>query len=239
MALPESMRELLLKKQRAREIEMEPFKGDPILSQKIPEIANEIFVAQFGVDCDRIKECFPLAFIIGWGEFAEYAREQPTPEFAITVAGVRLEYTTDLSESDKMRNIVPQMIHVSDPIFKDKDHCDSIGLKSNEDMIRSYEAWRTENLAETVQKVESAVQMKLMDDFGIDTCVSSAIIPMMAATYSAALQILKSERKTINMYNMFELDIMSTTDGAETIVLTPLASIKYRVKNDTKQHGKQ
>ena len=169
--------------------------------------------------------------MFGWEAVTRFAQEQPTPEFAITIAGVSLQYVTDLSESDKARNIVPQLIHEDDPIFKQINHNDSIGVKSNADMIESYERWRTENLTETITKLETDVFKILLDDYGIDLCVTNAIIPMMAATYSAGLAIARRSKQTVNMYNIFQIDI---ADGGK-VVLTPLADIKYHIKCDEKK----
>lgn len=230
MELNKSIQEMMAAKARARAITMQPYENDQILMNEIPEIAKGLFEAEFGITV-RIPEAFPLAFMFGWEEVTRFAQEQPTPEFAIVIAGVRFEYTTDLSESDKARNIVPQMVHVNDPIFKSSNHSDSIGVKSNSDMIESYERWRTENLTETITKIETNVFKTLLDDYGIDLCVTNAIIPMMAATYTAGLAIARRTKQTVNMYNIFQIDI---ADGGK-VVLTPLADIKYRIKCDSKK----
>ena len=225
-----TIQEMMMAKAKARAVAMEPYASDPHLSQEIPEIAKGVFEAEFGITV-RIPEAFPLAFMIGWEAVTRFAQEQPTPEYAITIAGVKLEYITDLSESDKARNIVPQLFHVDDPIFKNNNHNDSIGVKSNSDMIESYERWRTENLTETITKIETDVLKVLLDEYGIDLCVSNAIIPMMAVTYSAGLAIARRTKQTVNMYNIFQIDI---ADGG-VVVLTPLADIKYRIKCDDKK----
>ena len=90
------------------------------------------------------------------------------------------------------------------PIFKSNNHHDSVGVKSNADMIEAYERWRTENLTETVNKIETDVYKILLDDYGIDLCVTNAIIPMMAATYTAGLAVARRTKQTVNMYNMFQ-----------------------------------
>lgn len=225
-----TIQEMMAAKAKARKVAMQPYEGNNILMNEIPEIAKGVFEAEFGITV-RIPEAFPLAFMFGWEAVTRFAQEQPTPEFAITIAGVSLEYITDLSESDKSRNIVPQLIHRDDPIFKSNNHTDSIGIKSNSDMIESYERWRTENLTETITKIETDVFKILLDDYGIDLCVTNAIIPMMAATYSAGLAVARRTKQTVNMYNVFQIDI---ADGG-VVVLTPLADIKYRIKCDDKK----
>lgn len=230
MEMSKTIQEMMAEKARARAITMQPYEGDNILMNEIPEIAKGVFESEFGIVV-RIPESFPLAFMFGWEAVTRFAQEQPTPEFAITIAGVKLEYITDLSESDKARNIVPQLIHVDDPIFKPVKHNDSIGIKSNSDMIESYERWRTENLTETITKIETEVFKILLDDYGIDLCVSNAIIPMMAATYAAGLAVARRTKQTVNMYNVFQIDI---ADGG-VVVLTPLADIKYHIKCDDKK----
>ena len=98
-------------------------------------------------------------------------------------------------------------------------------------MIESYERWRTENLTETITKIETEVFKILLDDYGIDLCVSNAIIPMMAATQAAGLAVARRTKQTVNMYNVFQIDI---ADGG-VVVLTPLADIKYHIKCDDKK----
>jgi len=230
MEMNKTIQEMMAEKARARAIAMEPYESSPILMNEIPDIAKGIFEAEFGITV-RIPEAFPLAFMFGWEAVTRFAQEQPTPEFAITIAGVSLQYVTDLSESDKARNIVPQLIHEDDPIFKQINHNDSIGVKSNADMIESYERWRTENLTETITKLETNVFKILLDDYGIDLCVTNAIIPMMAATYAAGLATARRSKQTVNMYNIFQIDI---ADGGK-VVLTPLADIKYHIKCDEKK----
>lgn len=222
-----SYQEMMERKKKAREVIMSPFKGNDILTNQIPEIAAKVFEEEFGIKL-RIKETPQLAFIKGWQAYDDYAHSQPTPEFAINVAGVSLEYITDLSESDKSRNIVPQLIYHQDPIFKAKPHSEHIGIKSNADMAEDYQRWRNENLTETVEKIDTDVSAILLEDFGIDTGVTTAIVPLMGATFAAGLQIARTIRQTINMYNIFEIDI---ADG-DVVILTPLADIKQNIKND-------
>ena len=51
-----------------------------------------------------------------------------------------------------------------------------------------------------------------------------------AATYAVGLQIARQTKTTVNMYNVFEIDV---TDD-DTILLTPLAMVKQYLKNDSK-----
>ena len=110
MTINKTIQEMLAEKAKAREVAMQPYENNVILIKEIPEIAKGIFEEEFGIKV-RIPAAFPLAFILGWEAVTKFAQEQPTPEFAITVAGVSLEYITNLSESDKARNIVPQLVH--------------------------------------------------------------------------------------------------------------------------------
>jgi hypothetical protein len=54
---------------------------------------------------------------------------------------------------------------------------------------------------------------------------------MMAATYAAGLGVARRTKQTVNMYNVFQIDI---ADGG-VVVLTPLADIKYHIKCDDKK----
>ena len=141
-----------------------------------------------------------------------------------------LEYVTETSESDKCRNIVPQLYHTKAPIFK-KNHHDAVpGYNVNDEMNNRYNMWRTVNLAETVNKVEMDVYHEILDTYGLDLRVPAAVIPLLAATYAVGLQIAKETKKTVNMYNVFEIDLGEN----DTVLLTPLAMIKQYLKNDSK-----
>lgn len=221
------MQELMAKFKRAREIQLTPFKNNVVLMDKIPELATAIFKEEFGINI-KIKEAFPLVFIFGWKEIVRFCHAQPTNEFAFEVCGVRIEYRTENSESDKPRNIVPQLIHKNTPIFTHQSHDEIIGARSNQAVAEKYQAWRTNNLTETVDKIERDVMATMANDFGVDLMVSSAVLPMMAATYVAGLQIARDTKQDINMYNVFEISIGSN----DAVILNPYSIIKGNIKND-------
>ncbi len=214
-------------KAKARKIWMKPFADNRILAQDIPEIAARLFKEEFDVAI-RFSETPQLAFALGWRAYCKFARSQPTPEFSINITGASLEYVTDFSESDKSRNITPQIIYHQDPLFKPKEHSEHIGFKSNAEMAQDYETWRSENLTETVEKINTDVQSQLFNDYGIDTTVSQAVIPLMGATLAAGLYKARETGQKINMYNVLSIEIM---DG-DKVIYTPDPSIKYAMKHD-------
>ena len=208
---------------------MAAYNNDPVLSSMIPNIAAEIFHEEFGISISDTS-FIPIVFTVGWQKILEFVGSQPTDEFAIDICGISLEYVTDYSESDKSANIVPQMIHKKNPIFTRQDHTEVIGAKHNEDLLNRYNSWRTVNLTETVDKVETEIFSTCLNDYGINLMRSAAILPMMAATYAAGLQLARSSKATVNMYNIFEIDIVED----DRVLLTPLATVKQYLKNDSK-----
>jgi hypothetical protein len=53
----------------------------------------------------------------------------------------------------------------------------------------------------------------------------------MGATYTAGIQIARETKQTINMYNIFEIDIVE----GDKVLLTPLAFVKQWLKDDSKK----
>jgi hypothetical protein len=74
------------------------------------------------------------------------------------------------------------------------------------------------------------VYHEILDTYGLDLRVPAAVIPLLAATYAVGLQIAKETKRTVNMYNVFEIDMGEN----DTVLLTPLAMIKQYLKNDSK-----
>ena len=143
-----------------------------------------------------------------------------------------LEYVTEYSESDKPTNIVPQMYHKRMPIFMERDHQQVAGASINEDLLNSYNTWRTNNLTEVLDKIEQATENEVRTVFGIYLMQSAAMLPIIAAAYAAGVEIAKETHETVNMYEIFEIDVFPE-DG--TVNLTPLAYIKQGIKDDAKK----
>lgn len=209
---------------------MKRYHGDVTLTKTIPEVAAQLFYDEFGVNVYDHSH-IPIVFETGWKKILEFVGSQQTEEFAINVCGVSLEYVTEYSESDKSTNIVPQMYKAKMPIFTKSQHQVTTGSTYTDSLLEKYSSWRSENLAETVNKIESEIYASLINDFGIDLMTSAAVLPMIAATYVAGLQVARETRQTVNMYNIFEIDVLSD----EQVILTPLATVKQYFKNDSKK----
>lgn len=209
---------------------MESYAGNPILHKTIPEIATKLMYDEFGISLANLAS-IPIVFTVGWTKILQFVKDQPGDQFAIDVCGVSLEYVTDYSESDKSSNIVPQLIHKKNPIFMKQEHQVVTGSSFNDQLLNKYNAWRTVNLAETLDKIEREVFSNVLNDYGINLMVSATVLPMMAATYAAGLQVARTTKETINMYNIFEIDCVDD----ERYVLTPLATVKQYLKNDSKK----
>ena len=213
-----------------RKNEVETYKGSEILSKTIPEVTSRLIYDQFGIELPDPLALIPIVFTTGWKHILQFVQRQQVDEFSINVGGIALEYVTEDSQSDKCRNIVPQMYHIKAPIFKKENHDLVSGSDFNQELLNRYNAWRTVNLAETINSVEMSVYNEVLDTFGLDLRVPATVIPLMAATYAVGLQIARQTKVTLNMYNVFEIDV--TED--DKILLTPLAMLKQYLKNDSK-----
>lgn len=209
---------------------MEVFNGNTVLTQKIPEVTARLFYDEFGINVYDHSH-IPIVFTVGWTEILKFVGSQEADEFAIDVGGVSLEYVTEYSESDKSTNIVPQMLHKKTPIFVKQQHQTVTGSSFQDEMLSKYNAWRTVNLAETIDKIERDIYDIVLREYGINLMASATIFPLMAATYVAGLQIARESRDTVNMYNIFEIDVVDD----DRIILTPLSTVKQYLKNDSKK----
>ena len=221
---------LINKYNERREIFMESYKNDPILSKQIPEIAARLIHDEFGVNIYDHSH-IPIIFTTGWTEILKKLGSEPTDEGKVDVCGVQLEYMTEYSESDKPTNIVPQMRHVKTPIFTQRDNQTVLGASYTDELISKYSSWRSVYAMETQVGIENEIFRIILDDYGINLMVADAIYPIMAATYAAGLQLARESKETINMYNIFEIDVVED----DKILLTPLATVKQWLKNDSKR----
>ena len=221
---------LINKYNERREIFMESYKNDPILSKQIPEIAARLIHDEFGVNIYDHSH-IPIIFTTGWTEILKKLGSEPTDEGKVDVCGVQLEYMTEYSESDKPTNIVPQMRHVKTPIFTQRDNQTVLGASYTDELISKYSSWRSVYAMETQVGIENEFFRIILDDYGINLMVADAIYPIMAATYAAGLQLARESKETINMYNIFEIDVVED----DKILLTPLATVKQWLKNDSKR----
>lgn len=226
----ENYRNKIEEMREKRKNEVETYKGNEILSKTIPEVTSRLIYDQFGIELPDPLALIPIVFTTGWKHILQFVQRQQVDEFSINVGGIALEYVTEVSDSDKGRNIVPQMYHVKAPIFKKENHDLVSGSDFNQELLNRYNAWRTVNLAETINSVEMSVYNEVLDTFGLDLRVPATVIPLMAATYAVGLQIARQTKVTLNMYNVFEIDV--TED--DKILLTPLAMVKQYLKNDSK-----
>lgn len=212
--------------------ELKVFAKNTILSKQIPELVYELMYVEFGTKIPTYESCIPITFIQAWKAVLNFVKEQPVDEFSIDVAGVTLEYVTDISESDKSTNIVPQMFHHKLGLFKKNDRTAVPGSEYNDNLSERLNVWRTVNLTEHLTSIEEKVFAELLNTYGIDLRVSAIILPLLSAIYTVAITLAKSSNQTINLYNYFEIDVYSTEDGEDKVVITPLSPIKQAVKND-------
>lgn len=211
---------------------VKPFVHDEVQAKLIPAIAAELFYREFGITIEDPEHTVPIVFSVGWKHILNFVKSQPSPEFAINICGLSLEYVTEYSESDKPTNIVPQMVHKKKPIFVEHEHRNTTASSINEELLNSYNQWRSVNLTEVLDKIEQETENDIRTNYGIYLMHAAAVIPMLAAAYAAGLQIATETNKTVNMYHLFEIDVYAE-DGAITV--TPLAAIKQSLKDDDKK----
>lgn len=216
--------------QERRENFMETYKGDLILSKQIPEVAAQLIHEEFGVNIYDHSH-IPIVFTVGWIEILKKLGREQSDECKVDVCGVQIEYMTEYSESDKSTNIVPQMRHVKTPLFQQRDNQTSIGASATDELLSRYSSWRSVYAMETLVGIENDIFKIVLDDYGINLMVAAAIYPIMAATYAAGVQIARRSKTTVNMYNIFEIDVVED----DKIILTPLATVKQWLKDDSKK----
>ena len=208
---------------------METFKDDPVLTTKIPTLAAELFKREFGISIDDLS-IIPVTWACFWENLLEFIQQQKSDQFSVFIAGFVTEYKTEYSESDKARNIVPEMYHDYIPTFTEKHHSTVPGCDFNQELVSKYNDWRTNNLTETLDMVERKAFNEIAEKFGAHLMVTATVVPLVAAIYAAGVQIALQTGKPVNMYNWFTI----TTRAGDKIILTPLASIKQGLKNDAK-----
>lgn len=209
---------------------METFKADPVLMETIPKVATQLFYDEFGVSIDDLS-FIPIIWASAWSHILKFVHAQNAPEFSVSMCGFVIEYRTNFSESDKSTNIVPELYHDYRPIFTKKDHSIVPGSNYNAELASKYNNWRTVNLTETIDKVERDVFNEVNERYGIYLMISATVFPLIAAIYAAGVQIALETKKPVNMYNWFTI----TARADDQIILTPLASIKQGLKDDSKK----
>ena len=213
-----------------RKIFMKPFKDNEILANKIPEIAAGLMKREFGINIYDHSH-IPIVFTEGWKEILKSMGSENVEECKADVCGVSIEYTTEHSESDKCTNIVPQMYHSKTPIFNNNDTQElTLGVSYTDKLLEKYNAWRSVYAMEALTGIENKVFEEILTEYGINIMQAAAVYPILGATYAAGLQVARDIKSTVNMYNIFEIDIVE-----EKIILTPLAFVKQFLKNDSKK----
>ena len=222
----------------ARENKISDFAHDPNLSTKIPQIVEQLFYEEFGINLPDVKETVPIAFEVGWKNIKEYVEKQPTDEFAIDICGVSFEYTTELVDAEKGTNITPHLVHLRNTVFMKNEHSVISGADYKSSLMNRYNTWRTVNLQETIASIENKIYTELIDVYGIDLTVPCAVFPLLAAIYAAAVQVTREMCKNadydpstyLELYNVMAIRV----DEDETVLLRPLRTLKEGVKGDSK-----
>lgn len=209
---------------------METYKNDLILSKKLPEVTAGLMKAQFGVNIIDHSH-IPIVFTVGWTEILKKLGSEQAEECRVDICGAQLEYMTEISESDKSTNIVPQMYHVKTPLFQKEEQSPTIGASYTDTLLANYNSWRSVYALEALTGIENKVFEIILNDYGINLMVPAAIYPIIGATYAAGIQIARESKQTVNMYNIFEIDVVE----GDKVILTPLAFIKQWLKDDSKK----
>lgn len=214
-----------------RENACKVYSGNPILSERIPNIVADLFKDQFNIDLPCPQYTVPITVETAWRKILAYVQSQPVDEFTMDIAGVSLEYVTTISESDKSTNIEPQMFHTKDCIFQKVEHNATLGSDVVKQQLQDYAVWRSVNLTEHLAALEEQTFSEILTEFGIHLGVNAAVLPICAAAYTAAVAIAREAHITIDFYHLFEIDVV----GDNQIVLNPLNPVKQKIKNDSKK----
>ena len=209
---------------------METFKNDPAAMSVIPKLAATLFCDEFGVSIDDLS-FIPIVWTVYWQHLMKFVHSQQADSFSVSTCGFTLEYMTEFSESDKSRNIVPELYHQFIPIFEKKHHEVSPGMNYNQELMAKYNNWRTVNLTEILDMVECEVFQEVNEKYGIYLMVSATVSPLIAAIYCAGIHVALKDKKPVNMYNWMTINARAD----DKIILTPLASIKQGLKDDAKK----
>jgi hypothetical protein len=209
---------------------MDTFKSDETLTNTIPKLACELFYKEFGVSIEDLT-FIPIVWSTAWKEILSFIHGQKSESFSVSMCGFTVEYMTEYSETDKARNIVPELYHDYIPTFTQRHHDVVPGSNYNQELISKYNDWRTNNLTETIDMVERKVFEEVNKTYGIYLMISATVFPLISAIYAAGIQIALETKKPVNMYNWFTI----TARADDKIILTPLASIKQGLKDDAKR----
>lgn len=211
---------------------MDTFKDDKDLTTTIPELARELFFQEFGVSIED-PTFIPIVWSSAWKQLLQFIHSQKGDQFSVSLCGFTIEYMTEYSESDKARNIVPELYHDNIPNFSQRHHDVVPGADYNRELIAKYNDWRTNNMTETVDKVEREVFEYVAETYGIYLMISATVFPLVAAIYAAGVRLALEKKEPVNMYNWFTI----TARDDDKIILTPQAAIKQGLKDDNKKNA--
>lgn len=222
----------------ARENKIRDYAHDVNLATKIPGIVSELFYSQFGINLPDANMTVPIVFEVTWKAIKEYVEKQSVDEFSIDVCGVSFEYTTERTDAEKGTNITPHLVHLRNTNFMKNDQPFVSGSDYKNSLISRYNSWRTVNLQETIASIENDVYAELINTYGIDLTVPAAVFPLIAATYTAAVELTRGICKNadydpsvyLELYNVMAIMV----DEDDTILLRPLRTLKEGVKGDSK-----
>lgn len=207
------------------------FEGMNELMSIIPSTANDLLMKQLGFQMTHPEDLI-ICFSVGWMEILKFVSGQKYDEYAIDICGLSLEYVTELTESDKSSNIVPQMIHKRAPIFMQNEYQTDKGSKTIDLLNTRSNKWRTANLIESQDKIEDITFNRLLNEYGIQLNSQSMVLNILAAMYVAGVEYCRNNgRNTVNMYNYFTIDVLEDN----SIIINPLAVVKQTLKNDAKK----
>ena len=204
-----------------------------LLLKTIPDIAATLLKDEFGINF-HTDNLLVITFITGWKHILKFIDSQPDKEFAVDVAGMRVGYNTQYHDNDKPSNIVPIVAYTKTPVFVKQHQSPVSGADYQNDMLQKYNAWRSVNLEEVIDKIERDTHYEVLNDYGIDLGHPQVVMPIIGAFYATGLQIAKdNENEVLNMYNIYTLKYKQGHFFAKE-----LGYIKQNLKGDGKNNRK-
>ena len=204
-------------------------RADFEMMKKIAEISVKVFYQAFKIKIAMWEEFF-IVLTETWKKMLAELGKQPGDSGAINVHGLQIQYTTQLDEGDKPRNIVPEIIHIKTPIFViDDEEKSSDKTEEKKEYLNKFSKWLDQNTEDHIHKITTEVDKMLFDDFGLKLVTNIQVVPMCALLYRTAIEKATETGMPINFYNL-----MTITIREGRIFIEPSSVVKQYIKGDSK-----
>lgn len=204
-------------------------KADFETMMAIAKASSIVFEKAFKIHVSMWEE-FVIVLCETWKLILEELGKLPGDSGAMNVHGLQVQYTTQLGEGDKPRNIVPEIIHQKKPVFiVDEEEKSSDKTHEKQEYLNKFARWRDQNTSDQITSIETKIDSMLHTEFGLKLVCSAQVLPMCAVMYAVAIEKAAQAGKPINFFNLMTITIR---DGR--ICIEPSSVVKQYIKNDDK-----